>query len=37
MYGIDVGEGISVAPGKFDQTYVEKKSNLRNKEEKSYF
>ena len=37
-YGIDVDEGISVAPGTFDQTYVEKKeSNLRNMEENSNF
>ena len=37
-YGIDVGEGINVAPGTFDQTYAgKKKSNLRNMEEKSKF
>ena len=36
---IDVGEGINVAPGTFEQTYVEKKKkkNLRNMEEKSKF
>ena len=27
-YGIDVDEGISVAPGTFDQTYVKKKSQI---------
>ena len=37
-YGIDVGEGINVTPGTFDQTYAgKKKSNLRNMEEKSKF